>query len=108
MAATAASGIDLTTEDLEPLNEIQFPGTKQPGPQTRWRLAMKGKLIPGTDQRVVLETVKICSTRMTSVEAIHRFIRATNPCAAAPGMTESQRRGQHEAATACLEAAGVI
>jgi hypothetical protein len=99
--------IDLKSETLAPLNEVRFPLPKQPGPQTRWRFSSKGVRIPGTDQRVILETVKLGGARMTTQEAVLRFIAAANP-AAVPVITEAQRRGQHEAATACLRAAGVI
>ena len=100
--------IDLQTEKLEPLNKIEFPLPKQPSPQTRWRYRLKGVRIPGTDQRAHLETAKLGATVMTSREAVLRFISAANPSAVAPTFTDAQRHGQHEAATRCLEAAGVL
>lgn len=99
--------IDLTTETLVPLNKARFPLPTQPGPQTLWRWSGKGVRIPGTDQRAILETVKLGGARMTTQEAVLRFIQAANP-QSVPVVTEAQRRGQHEAATSCLRAAGVL
>lgn len=100
--------IDLKTETLEPLNEIHFPLPKQPSPQTRWRYRLKGIRIAGTSDRARLETVKFGGVVMTTKEAVLRLISAANPTASTPTFTDAQRHGQHEAATRCLEAAGVI
>jgi len=69
----------------------------------------KGVTVKATGEVVKLETFKIGGRRLTSKEAIARFIAKQNPdeSTAAPVITPAQRRRQSEAARQALQEAGI-
>ena len=96
--------IDTSSESLLTLNEARtaFPGGKRIALATlhRWRLTgVRG---------VKLETIVIGHRRLTSREAIQRFIAAQNTGdSVAPTITAEQRHRQAMAALHELERAGI-
>ncbi|MEM6468257.1 MAG: DUF1580 domain-containing protein [Planctomycetota bacterium] len=66
------STVDLLTEDLLSLAQATREIPTRPNVSTVWRWAKRG--IRG----VRLETVKVGGKQMTSVQALTRFLQATN------------------------------
>lgn len=96
--------IDHTTETLIPFNSARsaFPGRPNVTLQTlhRWRLTGVG----GN----TLETILIGGRRMTSREAIDRFVGARNPVQQTEAVpSPMQRRKQAETANRILSEAGI-
>ena len=99
-------GIDCDTENLVRFNEARsaFPGRGSIALQTlhRWRLrGVRG---------VKLETCLCGGLRMTSREAISRFLAAQNrddSQPTTPAITPTQRQRQNTAARQALAAAGI-
>ena len=95
--------IDHETEDLIPWDSCgrEIPGN--PATPTVYRWGFKGVRIPGTDERVKLESLLCGNKRFTSREAITRFITALNsPREAAPPVTDARRAKQNATAREVL------
>lgn len=82
-----------------------WPG-KRVSPQAVHRYAFRGVLVPGSDTRVKLDSIRIGRVRYTSVEAIRRFIDAQNPTSPAK-VGKGQRQRQTAAAMHELEGIGI-
>jgi len=67
-----SSPLDLLTEDLIRLNEVPKVLPRRVDVSTAWRWAMRG--VGG----IKLETVKIGGKKMTSRQAVTRFIQSTS------------------------------
>ena len=99
--------------DLEELLHFQkasehFPGTRKPAIQTLHRWRLKGLVVPGSNERVKLETIKISGLRYTSREAIRRFIDQLNPCSPnEDAMTPLQRKQQSDSTRTQLAEFGI-
>lgn len=104
-------GIDYETETIITLGEAcrAFPPNGiSDATMARW--IQRGIKVKSLGALVKLETLLIGGRRVTSREAIARFIAAQNAAdaPAAPTITASQRRRQSEAARNELEKLGVI
>lgn len=101
----AKSPIDITKEQVVPLEKSgqYFPLERPPARPTLFRWGSRGS------NGVVLETIRIGRSRLTSVEAIHRFIAAQNQGSGAsvPSITQAQRKRQSDAANRLLQEAGL-
>lgn len=104
--------IDIETERTILLAQSpkHIPG--RPNASTPYRWATEGVKVPGSDERIRLETIKVGGKRFTSLEAIQRFIERTtrnSPGASAPvpRPTTRQREAAIRQAERELERAGV-
>ncbi len=101
--------IDFETETIITLGEAcrAFPPNGvSDATMARW--IQRGIKVKAINAFVKLETLVIGGRRLTSREAISRFIAAQNADGSpAPVITPAQRRRQSEAAQAALEAAGI-
>lgn len=95
------------TEKLFPVPKaVELATGRRPHPATCFRWRQHG--ISG----VWLETVKLGGKRLTSVEAVHRFVEATTAAAdgprpSTPARTSRQRQAAISKAEAELDAAGI-
>ncbi len=103
-------GIDVETETIITLGE----GCREIPPNgisdaTIARWIQKGVKVKALNAYVRLETIVIGGRRLTSKEAIARFIAAQNAAdvPATPAITPTQRRRQSEAARQALQEAGI-
>ena len=109
IAFRATRPIDPDVETIIALSRAAR-GVKPTGvsPATFARWLQRGVLIHGTDERVRPGTIRIGGRRMTSVEAMREFFAAQNEDQTpAPGLTQSQRQRQSEAARRELEKLGI-
>jgi hypothetical protein len=98
--------IDVSTETIVPVNDFNlYSHGHKVSPQAVHRYVSRGVLVPGTDQRVKLESFRNGRVRYTSTEAILRFIAAQNPTQKAT-VTNGQR--QRETAAAIHELANTL
>ena len=102
--------IDLESETLLPLKaaaghkllRAKSPNRKAVNFSTIWRWATRGS------RGVQLETARVGSTLVTSVEALHRFIdRLSNPETPPGKPTASETTRAHRRAESELAAAGI-
>lgn len=97
--------IDIKTETLFPFTEINkhWKG-KSLHINTFRRLANKGITIPGRDEPLKLETIKLAGTVFCSVQAIERFIEAQNarPSAQPAAKIVTKRRSAAAAELAAI------
>ena len=103
-------GINYETETIITLGEACRrvpPDGASTATIARW--IQRGIKVKATGKVVKLETIAIGGRRVTSLEAMSRFITAQNAddVPATPVISASQRRRQSEAARVELEKAGV-
>ncbi len=87
--------IDVNTETLFPLSEINhYWKGKSLHINTFRRLAGKGIKIPGRDEPLKLETIKLAGAVFCSVESLHRFTEAQNqqPTVQSPAKALTKRK----------------
>ena len=100
--------IDIDKETIIGVCELGkvCPGPRKPSRATAFRWILTGLRVPGSDQRVKLESLKLNGLRCTSLEALGRFLRAANGQATVPTVTSNQRQKQAEIACRQCEAGG--
>ncbi|MEI8018013.1 MAG: hypothetical protein WCH39_07410 [Schlesneria sp.] len=72
--------IDVDAETIIGLFDVpqHYPGPRKPSKATIFRWIYQGLKVPGTDDVVKLESVKLCGIRCTSLEALSRFLSKSN------------------------------